>query len=104
MMSKLTAQDDDPVKQFKPKIYQSKRTGQTTNIYDRHNYCQRNYQNRYRKNSGDRRIEFSGRIQYGKYYRGRPRYDQIYRREFVRGNSRGNIKMNQNYRGKNIRG
>ena len=25
MMNKLTAQDDDPVKQFKPKIYQSKR-------------------------------------------------------------------------------
>ena len=24
MISKLTAQDDDPVKQFKPKIYQNK--------------------------------------------------------------------------------
>ena len=28
MMSKLTAQDDDQIKQFKPKIYQSKRRGQ----------------------------------------------------------------------------
>ena len=28
MMSKLTAQDDEQIKQFKPKIYQSKRRGQ----------------------------------------------------------------------------
>ena len=34
MMSKLTAQDNDQGKQFKPKIYQSKRTGQTRNFYD----------------------------------------------------------------------
>ena len=34
------------------------------NFYDK-NYGQRNYQNRYRSNSGDRRILFSGRIQYG---------------------------------------
>ena len=33
MVSKLTAQDDDQIKQFKPKIYQSKRKGQTRNFY-----------------------------------------------------------------------
>ena len=62
-MSKLTAQDDDQIKQFKPKIYHSKRRGQTRDICDRHNYSQRNDQNRYRPNSGDGRILLSGRIQ-----------------------------------------
>ena len=56
MMSKLTAQDDEQIKQFKPKTYQSMRRGQTRNFYDRCNNSQRNYQNRYRSNSGDRRI------------------------------------------------
>ena len=65
MMSKLTTQDDNPVKPFKPKIYQSKRRGQTRKTYNRCHYGQRNYQNRYRPNSGDRRISFSSRIQYG---------------------------------------
>ena len=51
---------------MKPKIHQYKRRGQTRNFYDR---C--NNQNRYRLNSGDRRIQFSGRIQYGQNYRGR---------------------------------
>ena len=60
-MSKLTGQNDDQTKQFKPKIFQSKRRGQMRNFYNR-NYCQRNYQNRY---SRDRRMSFSGRIQYG---------------------------------------
>ena len=53
MMSKLAANDDGTNKQFRLKIYHSKR----------------NYQNRYRSNSGDRRIQFSGRIQYGQTYR-----------------------------------
>ena len=52
MMSKLTAQDDDQTKQFKPKIYQRKRRGQAGNFYDL-SYGQRNYINRYRSNSGD---------------------------------------------------
>ena len=56
MMSKLTAQDDSQNKQFKPNIYQSKRKGQIRNFYNRCNYDQRIYQNRYRSNSGDRRI------------------------------------------------
>ena len=44
MMSKLTAQDDGQNIQFKPKIYQSKRKGQTRDFYDQ-NYDQRSYQN-----------------------------------------------------------
>ena len=65
MMIKLTAQEDNQNKQFQPKIYQSKQRGQTRNFYDQNNYDQRNCQNRYRLNSGDRRISFNGRIQYG---------------------------------------
>ena len=38
MISKLTAQDDNQVKQFKPKIYQCKRRGQTRNFYDQRKY------------------------------------------------------------------
>ena len=34
MMSKLAANDEGTNKQFKPKIYQSKRRGQTGNFYD----------------------------------------------------------------------
>ena len=95
MMSKLTAQEDDQNKQFKPKIYQSKRREQMRNFYDQ-NYSQRNHQNRYRSNSGDRRIPFSGRIQYGQNNRDRQRYSQNYRCHFKRGNFRGNSR--QNYR------
>ena len=43
-----------------------------------------NYQNRYRSDSGDRRISFSGRIQCGQNYRDRPRYAQNYRNDFRR--------------------
>ena len=50
MMSKLTTQDVNETKQFKPKIYQSKRRGQMRNFYGQ-NYGQRNFQNRYRSNS-----------------------------------------------------
>ena len=41
MVSKLTAKDNGLNKQFKPKIFQCKRRGQTGNFYDRHNYDQR---------------------------------------------------------------
>ena len=64
MMSKLTAQDDEQNKQFKPKIYQGRRRGQVRNIYGKYNYDQRNYQNRCKADSRDR-ISFSGRIQCG---------------------------------------
>ena len=63
MMSKLTAQGNNQNKQFKPKIYQGKRRGQTRNYYD-----QGNYQNRCRSNSGDGRISFRGRGQYRQNY------------------------------------
>ena len=53
MMSNLTAKDDGLNKQFKPMIFQNKRRGQTTNFYDKCHYDQRNYQHRYRSNSGD---------------------------------------------------
>ena len=101
MMSKLAANNEETNKQFKTKIYQNKRRGKMRNFYDRHNY-----QNRYRSNSGDRRIQFSGKIQYGQNYRGRPRYGQSYRNDFRRGNCRGNMTayQNQNCRRQNNRG
>ena len=63
LMSKFTAQDNRQNKQLKCKIHQSNRRGQMRNFYDNHNYDQRNYQNRYKSDSRDRRISFSGRIQ-----------------------------------------
>ena len=89
MMSKLTVQDYDQTKQFKPRIYQSKRRGQKRNFYHQ-SYDQSNYQIRYRSNIGDRRILFSGRIQYGQDTRDRPRYNQNYRSDFSRGNLQSN--------------
>ena len=70
------------------------------------NYNQRNYQNKYRSNSRDRRIQFSSRIQYGQNYRGRPRYEQNYRNDYRRGNFKGYGRMfqNQNFRKQNNRG
>ena len=103
MISKLTAQDDNQNKQFKSMIYQGKRRGQTRNLYNRCSYDQRNYQNRYRSNRGDRRISFSGRIQYGQDYRDTCRYNQNYRNDFRKGNFRGNLRSIQNYRGQNYR-
>ena len=64
----------------------------------------KNYQNRYRSNSGDRRIQFSGSIQYRQNYRGRPRYEQNYRNDYRRGNFRGNMGIYQNFRRQNNRG
>ena len=61
MMSKLTAQGSSQKRPFNPKIYQGKRRGQSRNYYD-----QDRYQNRYRSNSGDRRMSYRGRAQYGK--------------------------------------
>ena len=92
--------DDGTNKQFKPQIYQSKRREQSRNFYDKCNYDQRNYHNRYRSNSGDRRIQFSGRIQYGQNYRGRPRYGHGYRNDLRRGNFRDNART---YQGQNFK-
>ena len=88
MMTKLTAQ-------FKPKIYQGKRRGQTRNYYD-----QGNCQNRCRSNSGDRRVSVRGRAQYGQNYRGRLQYVDNYRNDF----RSGNFREMQNYRGQHYRG
>ena len=38
MLRKLTAQDDDQNKQFKPKIYQNKWRRQTRNFYSQNTY------------------------------------------------------------------
>ena len=97
-MSKLAIKDDGINKQFEPQIYQSKRRGQSRNFYEKCNYDWRNYQNRYRSNSG--------RIQYGQNYRSGPRYGQGYRNDFRRGNFGGNVRTYQiqNFRGQNNRG
>ena len=84
-------------KQFKPQIYQSKRIGQSRTFYDKYNYDRRNYQNRYRSNIRDRKI------QYGQ-NRGRPRYEQNYRDNYRRQNFKGNVRMYQNFRRQNNRG
>ena len=97
MISKLTAQDNEQNKQFKCEIFQTKRTGQKRNFYDRHD---RNYQNRYRSNGRDNRISFSGRMPCGQDYKNRPRYDQKYRNDF----RRGDFRPNQIYRGQKYKG
>ena len=95
MMSKLTGQDNNQNKQFKPKIYQGKRRGQTRNYCD-----QGNYQNRYRSNSGDRIMSFWVRARYGQNYRGRLQYVDNYRNDF----RRENFREMQNYSGQHYRG
>ena len=102
MMSKQTAQGNKQDKQFKPKIYQVKKRGQTKNYYD-----QGNYQTRNRSNSGDRRKSFRGRGRYGQNcgqnyrqnYRGKLQYTDNYRNDL----RRGNFREMQNYRGQNYR-
>ena len=70
MLGKLVAGDSEVNRPFKPQIYQSKRRGQSRIFYDR---C--NYGNRYRSDSNDRRNQ-------NEQNRGRPKYEQNYRREF----------------------
>ena len=82
MMGKLAARDNGANRQFKPQIYQSRRRGHSRNCYDSYNYDRGNYQNRYRSNGRERRIQFSGQS------RGRPRYEHNYRRGHFRGNVR----------------
>ena len=84
MMSKLRVQGSSQNRLFQPKIYQGKRRGQSRNYYD-----QDRDQNRHRSNSGDKRMSYRGRAQYGQNYRGRSQYDQNYRSYFRRGNFRG---------------
>ena len=74
MIGKLATRESGTGRQFKPQIYQNKGRGQNRN------YNQQSYQNRYTLDSGDRR-------QY-KQDKGRPRYEQNYRRGNFRGNTR----------------
>ena len=89
-MGKSAAKDREGNRPFKPQIYQSKGRGQGRNFYDSHKYDKGNYQNRYRSDSGDRRIQFDRRSI------GKPRYEQNYRR----GNLRGNARSYQNLEGR----
>ena len=45
MMGKLAARDNGTNRQFKPQIYQRRRSGQIRNFYDTHNYDRGHYQN-----------------------------------------------------------
>ena len=95
MMSKLTAQGSSQKRPFKPKIYQGKRRGQAENYYE-----QDRYQNRYRSSSGNSRLSYRDRAQYGQNNKGRSQYDQNYRGDSRRENFRGT----HNYRGQNLQG
>ena len=83
MIGKLATRDSGTGRQFKPQIYQNRGRGQNRK------YNQHSYQNRYRSDSGNRR-------QY-RQDRGRPRYEQNYRR----GNFTGSMRSfdRQNNRG-----
>ena len=89
MIGKLAITDDGTGKQFKPQIYQGRSRGQNRGNYDRCNYDQQGYQNKSGSDSGDRR-------QY-RHDRGRPMYEQNYRR----GNFRDNMR---NFDQQNCRG
>ena len=74
MIGKLATRDSSTGRQVKPQIYPNRGRGQNRN------YNQRNYQNRYRSDSNDRRQYIQDRR--------RPRYEKNYRRENFRGNMR----------------
>ena len=78
MIGKLATRNSGRSRQFKPQIYQNRGRGQNRN------YNQRNYQNRYRSKNRSNSVD---RGQY-RQDRGRPRYEQNYRRENFRGNMR----------------
>ena len=80
MIGKLVTRYSGTGRQFKPQSYQGRGRGQNRGNYERCNYNQQSYQKRYRSDSGDRR-------QY-RQDRGRPRYEQNYRRGNFRGNMR----------------
>ena len=55
MIGKLAIRDNGAGRQFKTQICQGGGRGQNRGNYDRHNYGQQNYQNKYGSDSGDRR-------------------------------------------------
>ena len=67
MIGKLATRDSGSVRQSKPQIYHCRGRGQHMGNYNRCNYDQQGYQNKYMSDSGDRR-------QY-RQDRGRPRYE-----------------------------
>ena len=89
MIGQLATRDSGTGRQFKPQIYQGRGRGQNRGNYDRCNYDQQSYQNRYRLDSVERR-------QY-RQDKGRTRYEKNYRR----GNFRVNMRSfdTQNSRG-----
>ena len=92
MICKLATRGSGSDGQFKPQIYQGKGRGQNGGNYGRCIYNQQGYQNRYRSDGEDRRQ--------CRQDRGRPRYEQNYRR----GNFRGNVRKYQNFERQNSRG
>ena len=90
IMGQLTMKDKGVNRQFKPKIYQSRGRGQLRNFYNKHNYNQQGYQNRYWSHSRDSRNQY-------RQNRGRPKYEQNYRNDYRRGKFRGNVRIYQNF-------
>ena len=64
MMSKLTAESSSQNRPFNSKIYQGTRRRQARNYYN-----QVRYQNKYRSDSGDRKMSYRDRGQYRQNYR-----------------------------------
>ena len=90
MIGRLATRHSGMGRQLKVQIYQNRGRGQNRSNYNRCNYDQQSYQDRYRSDSCDRR-------QY-KQDRSRPRYEQDYRRgnmrSFGRQNSKGEYRNN----------
>ena len=85
MISKLTPQDDEQGKQFKPKIYQGNKTRTDEKFFMISVTMTKETQNRHRSDNMDRRISFSGRTQCGQDIRTNQTYrGQNYRDEFRR--------------------
>ena len=62
MMGQLAARDNESTRQFKLQIYQGRRRGLNREFYDRCNYNQWDYQNRYRSDSVVRRNQYRQNI------------------------------------------
>ena len=98
IMSKLSSQDSNPNRPFKPKIYPGKERGQ-----GRNNYYERCRQwDRFRSGSSDiyQRSNYRDRLHYGQNYIERFQYGQNYRGGNIR---RGNYRAAQNYKGQTFR-
>ena len=79
MLGRLAAKDNKEKRPFKPQVYQSRGRGQNRG------YNQRNYHNRNRLNNRSSRRE-RGQFRQD---RGRPRFEQSYRKNNFQDNARG---------------